>query len=235
MFDRQLHDFIGLMLRGHMEDVFCPSLLLTRFWMDLLCISRSSAVRDFRPTLQTLGVIQSSTSFAQGLFGLPLLFVPLYRHLVSSSPPHPSPKVSLAFLCCSSHSTDTWSHPVLHILRPRSLWPSSAVRPTLQTLALIQSSTSFAQGLFGFPLLFVPLYRHLLSSSPPHPSPKVSLAFLCCSSHSTDTCSHPVLHILRPRSLWLSSVVRPTLQTLALIQSSTSFAQGLFGLPLLFL
>ena len=28
-----------------------------------------------------------------------LLFIPLSRHLPSSSPPHPSPKISLAFLC----------------------------------------------------------------------------------------------------------------------------------------
>ena len=37
--------------------------------MDLLYISRSSAVR---PTLQTLATIQSSTSFSQDLFCLPL-------------------------------------------------------------------------------------------------------------------------------------------------------------------
>ena len=40
---------------------------------DLPCISRSSAVR---PTLQTLAPIQSSTSFCQDLFGLPLFLRP---------------------------------------------------------------------------------------------------------------------------------------------------------------
>ena len=87
--------------------------------------------------------------------------------------------------CCSSHPPDTCPHPVLHISR------SSAVRPTLQTLAPIQSSTSADL------LLFVPLSRHLLPSSPPHQP------IFCCSSHSPDTCSHPVLHISR------SSDVRP--------------------------
>ena len=48
----------------------------------------------------------------------------------------------------------------------------------------------------------------------------------CCSSHSPVTCPHPVLHISR------SSAVRPTLQSLAPIQSFTSFSQDLFGLPL---
>ena len=98
-----------------------------------------------------------------------LLFVPLSRHLLPSSPPHPSPNVSVAVRptlqtlapiqsstsfsqClrgCSSHSPDTFPHPVLHILLPRYL------------------------------LLFVPLSRHFPPSSPPHPSPKVSLVFLC--------------------------------------------------------
>ena len=98
-----------------------------------------------------------------------LLFAPLCRYLPPSSPPHPSSKIS------------------------------SAVRPTLQTLALIQSSTSFSQDIFccsshtpdtcphpvlhillpRYLLLFVPLSRRLPSSSPPHPSPKISLAFLC--------------------------------------------------------
>ena len=31
----------------------------------------------------------------------------------------------------------------------------------------------------------------------------------CCSSHSPDTCPHPVLHILLTRSLWPSSVPFP--------------------------
>ena len=30
-----------------------------------------------------------------------------------------------SIFCCSSHSPDTSPHPVLHILLPRSLWPSS--------------------------------------------------------------------------------------------------------------
>ena len=47
--------------------------------MDLLYISRSSAVR---PTLQTLAPIQSSTSFSQDLFGLPLLLWPFIFLLV---------------------------------------------------------------------------------------------------------------------------------------------------------
>ena len=149
-----------------------------------------------RPTLQTLAPIQSSTS-------ADLLFVPLSRHLPPSSPPHQPT------FCCSSHSPDTCPHPVLHISRP------SAVRPTLQTLASIQSSTSADL------LLFVPLSRHLPPSSPPHQPT------FCCSSHSPDTCPHPVLHISRP------SAVRPTFQTLALIQSFISFSQDLFGLPLL--
>ena len=69
--------------------------------------------------------------------------------------------------CCSSHSPDTCPHPVLHTSR------SSAVRPTLQTLAPIQSSTPADL------LLFVPLSRHLPSSRSPHPSPNMYLAFLC--------------------------------------------------------
>ena len=109
--------------------------------------------------------------------------------------------------CCPSHSPDTCPHPVLHI----SL--SSAVRPTLQTLAPIQSSTS------AYLLLSVPLSRHLPPSSPPHQP------IFCCPSHSPDTCPHPVLHIS------LSSAVRPTLQTLAPIQSSTS-AYLLLSVPL---
>ena len=32
---------------------------------------------------------------------------------------------------------------------------------------------------------------------------------VCCLSHSPDTCPHPVLHILLPRSLWPSSVSLP--------------------------
>ena len=211
-----------------------------------------------------------------------LLFVPLSRHLTPSSPPHPSPKISSAvrptlqtldpiqsstsfsqdFFCCSSHSPDTWPHPVLHILLPRYL------------------------------LLFVPLSRHLPPSSPPHPSPKISSAvrptlqtlapiqsstsisqdIFCCSSHSPDTWPHPVLHILLPRYLLLfvpltihlphpvlhillprylllfvplsrhltpsnpphpspkiSLPVRPTLQTLDPIQSSTSLSQDFFA------
>ena len=67
-------------------------------------------------------------------------------------------------------------------------------------------------------LLFVPLSRHLPSSSPPHQPT------FCCSSHSPDTCPHPVLHISRP------SADRPTLQTLAPIQSSTSADLLLFVL-----
>ena len=149
----------------------------------VLHISRSSAVC---PTLQTLVPTQFSTSADL------LLFVPLFRHLPSSSPTHQS------IFCCSSHSPDTCPHPVLHISR------SSAVRPTLQTLAPTQSSTSADL------LLFVPLSRHLPPSSPPHQP------IFCCLSHSPDTCPHPVLHISR------SSAVRPTLQTLAPIQSSTS-------------
>ena len=90
----------------------------------------------------------------------------------------------------------TFPHPVLHILLPRSLWlfvplsrhlpPSShphhssnnslVVRPTLQTLAPIQSSTSFSQGPFG------------------------------CSFHPPDTCPQTVLHTLLPGSVWYSSV-----------------------------
>ena len=158
----------------------------------ILHISRPSAVH---PTLQTLALIQSSTSADL------LLFVPLSRHLPSSSPPHQP------IFCCSSHSPDTWPHPVLYISR------SSAVRPTLQTLALIQSSTSADL------LLFVPLSRHLPPSSPQHQP------IFCCSSHSPDTCPHPVLYISR------SSSVRPTLQTLAPIQSSTS-ADVLLFVPL---
>ena len=160
--------------------------------MDLLYISRSSAVR---PTVQTLASIQSSTSADL------LVFVPLSRHLPPSSPPHQP------ICCCSSHSPDTCPHPVLHISRP------SAVRPTLQTLAPIQSSTSPDL------LLFVPLSRHLPPSSPTHQP------IFCCSSHSPDTCPHPVLHISR------SSAVRPTVQTLASIQSSTS-ADLLLFVPL---
>ena len=158
----------------------------------VLYISRSSTVR---PTLQTLALIQSSTSADL------LLFVPLSRHLAPSSPLH-----QLIFYC-SSHSPDTWPHPVLHISR------SSSVRPTLQTLALIQSSTSADL------LLFVSLSRHLAPSSPPHQP------IFFCSSHSPDTCPHPILHISR------CSAVRPTLQTLALIQSSTS-ADLLLFVPL---
>ena len=158
----------------------------------VLHISRPSAVRS---TLQTLALIQSSTSTDL------LLFVPLSRHLPPSSPPHQPT------FCCSFHSPDTCPHPVLHISRP------SAVRPTLQTLAPIQSSTSADL------LLFVPLSRHLPPSSPPHQPT------FCCSSHSPDTCPHPVLHISRP------SAVRPTLQTLAPIQSSTS-ADLLLFVPL---
>ena len=41
--------------------------------MDLLYISRSSV---FRPTLQTVAPIQSSTFFSHGLFGLPLFLLP---------------------------------------------------------------------------------------------------------------------------------------------------------------
>ena len=41
--------------------------------MDLVYISRSSAVH---PTLETLALIQSSTSFSQDLFGLPLFLWP---------------------------------------------------------------------------------------------------------------------------------------------------------------
>ena len=158
----------------------------------VLHISRPSAVR---PTLQTLAPIQSSTSADL------LLFVPLSRHLLPPSPPHQPT------FCCSSHSPDTCPHPFLHISRP------SAIRPTLQTLAPTQSSTSADL------LLFVPLSRHLPPSSHPHKST------YCCSSHSPDTCSHPVLHISR------SSAVRPTLQTLAPIQSSTS-ADLLLFVPL---
>ena len=187
------------------------------------------------------------------------LFVPLSRHLPSPSPPHPSHNISL--VVCPS--PDTCPHPVLHILLTISLWlfvplsrhlpppspphPSHnislVVRPTLQTLALTQSSTSFSQYLFGclslspdtcpHPVLhilhtislwlFVPLSRHLPSPSPPHPSHNISLV-VCptlqtlaltqsstsfsqylfgCSSHSPDTCPHPVLHILLTISLWL--------------------------------
>ena len=42
--------------------------------MDFLYISRSSAVR---PTLQTLALIQSSTSFSHDLIGLPLFLWPV--------------------------------------------------------------------------------------------------------------------------------------------------------------
>ena len=148
-----------------------------------------------RPTLQTLAPIQSSTSADL------LLFVPLSRHLAPSSPLHQP------IFYCSSQSPDTWPHPVLYISR------SSTVRPTLQTLDPIQSSTSADL------LLFVRLSRHLPSSSPLHQP------IFCCSSHSPDTCPHPVLYISR------SSAVRPTLQTLALIQSSTS-ADLLLFVPL---
>ena len=158
----------------------------------VLYISRSSTVR---PTLQTLALIQSSTSADL------LLFVPLSRHLPSSSPLHQP------IFCCSSQSPDTCPHPVLYISR------SSAVRPTLQTLGPIQSSTSADL------LLFVRLSRHLTPSSPLHQP------IFYCSSHSPDTCSHPVLYISR------SSTVRPTLQTLAPIQSSTS-ADLLLFVPL---
>ena len=50
---------------------------------DLLYISRSSAVC---PTLQTLASIQSSTSFSQDLFGLPLLLWPFTFLLVLICP-----------------------------------------------------------------------------------------------------------------------------------------------------
>ena len=158
----------------------------------VLNISRPSVVR---PTHQTLAPNQSSTSADL------LLFVPLTRHLLPSSPLHQPT------FCCSSHSPDTCPHPVLYISRP------SAVRPTLQTLAPIQSSTSADL------LLFVPLTRHLPPSSPLHQPT------FCCSSHSPDTCPHPVLYISRP------SAVRPTHQTLAPIQSSTS-ADLLLFVPL---
>ena len=121
-----------------------------------------------------------------------LLVVPLSRHLPPSSPPHQP------IFCWSSHSPDTCPHSVLNISRP------SAGRPTLQTLAPIQSSTS------AYILLFVPLSRRLPPSSPPHQPT------FCWSSHSPDTSPYPVLHISR------SSAGRPTLQTLAPIQSSTS-------------
>ena len=166
------------------QPIFCCSPHSPDTWPHpVLHISRSSAVR---PTLQTLGPIQSSTSADL------LLFAPLSRHLAPSSPPHQP------IFCCSSHSPDTWPHPVLYISR------SSTVRPTLQTLDPIQSSTSADL------LLFVSLSRHLAPSSPLH-----QLIFYC-SSHSPDTCPHPVLYISR------SSTVRPTLQTLGPIQSSTS-------------
>ena len=47
--------------------------------MDLLYISRSSAVR---PTLQTLALVQSSASFSQHIFGLPLF---LWHYTIPSS------------------------------------------------------------------------------------------------------------------------------------------------------
>ena len=36
--------------------------------------------------------------------------------------------------------------------------------------------------------------------------PDVVMPIFCFSSHSPDTCSHPVLHILLPRNHWTSSV-----------------------------
>ena len=143
----------------------------------------SSAVR---PTRHTLDPIQSSTSFSQDIFCCS-------SHSPYTCPIQSSTSFSQDIFCCSSHSPDTWPHPILHILLQRFL------------------------------CLFVPLSRHLTPSSPPHPSPKISLPvrptlqtldpiqsstsfskdFFACSSHSPDTCPHPVLHILLPRYLLL--------------------------------
>ena len=88
----------------------------------VLYISRSSAVR---PTLQTLALIQLCTSADL------LLFVPLSRHLPSSSPLHQP------IFCCSSDSPDTCPHPVLHILLPGSLLPCCFFGLSLFLLILV--------------------------------------------------------------------------------------------------
>ena len=191
----------------------------------VLHISRSSAVR---PTLQTLAPIQSSTS-ADLLLFVPLSrHLPPHPvlHISRSSavrptlqtlaPPPPSSPPHQPIFCCSSHSPDTCPpiqsstsadlllfvplsrhlppHPVLHISR------SSAVRPTLQTLA--PPSSPPHQPIFccssHSPDTCPP------PSSPPHPSPMISLAFTFPSS-SNFSCFSPFSPLETiSTSLWAS-------------------------------
>ena len=197
-----------------------------------------------------------------------------------SSPPQPSHSVSLAFLCFPIQSAFSqcllglplFPYPVLHSLLTGSPWPSSVSlssppqpshRVSLTFLCFpIQSSTAFSQGLLGLPLFPYPVLHSLLTgspwsssvtlSSPPQPSHRVSLVFLCFPIQSSTAFSqcllglplfpYPVLNSLLTGSPWpssvsLSSPPQPSHMVSLVffcfpIQSSTAFSQGLLGLPL---